>query len=342
MSENLVFLLFTNCKVVTGAKRSIICDLQRGEFDFIPNDLTEILTIHKDKTLMEIKNSYHSESEREIEAYFDFLLSKEYGFWGEREDRSLFPDIDLTWCSPSVITNSIIDVDETSNYNFEKIFTELEELGCRDVQIRFYSETDAAFIEELLSMLTYSRIKSVELIMKNNLSFAFEVVEHLTARHPRIRNVIIHSSPEFKLAKINKVNGRGNIIYVTDVIDSASHCGIIHHTNFVVNLPTFMESQQYNSCLNGKISIDVHGNIKNCPSMSENFGNIQEVSLKEVSLNDTFKKVWSIHKEQIEICKDCEFRHICTDCRAYLKDPGDIHSKPLKCNYNPYTAQWTN
>jgi SPASM domain peptide maturase of grasp-with-spasm system len=342
MSKNAVFLLFTNCKVVKGAKRSIICDLQRGEFDFIPNDLTEILTVHKDKTLVEIVNSYNSESEREIKEYFDFLLSKEYGFWGEKEDGLLFPDIDVTWRSPSFITNSIIDVDENSNHNFEKIFIELEELGCRDLQIRFYSEITTESIETLLSMLTYSRIKSLELIIKNNQNCTFEAIEDLTSRHPRIRNVIIHSSPEFKLAKINKVNGRGNIIYVKDVIDSASHCGIIHHTNFIINLPTFMESQQYNSCLNGKISIDVNGNIKNCPSMNENFGNIQKVTLKEVSLNADFKKVWNIHKEQIEICRDCEFRHICTDCRAFLKNPDNTHSKPLKCNYNPYTAQWTN
>lgn len=32
---------------------------------------------------------------------------------------------------------------------------------------------------------------------------------------------------------------------------------------------------------------------------------------------------------------------ICTDCRAYVEDPEDILSKPLKCGYNPYTAEWS-
>lgn len=40
------------------------------------------------------------------------------------------------------------------------------------------------------------------------------------------------------------------------------------------------------------------------------------------------------------VCQDCEFRHICTDCRACLDEPEDIYSKPLKCGYNPYTAEW--
>lgn len=39
-------------------------------------------------------------------------------------------------------------------------------------------------------------------------------------------------------------------------------------------------------------------------------------------------------------CMHCEFRHICTDCRAYLDDPEDRYSKPLKCSYDPFTTKW--
>ncbi len=54
-----------------------------------------------------------------------------------------------------------------------------------------------------------------------------------------------------------------------------------------------------------------------------------------------FKKYWDINKDKIYVCKDCEFRYICTDCRAYVEDPEDILSKPLKCGYNPYTGEWS-
>ena len=47
-----------------------------------------------------------------------------------------------------------------------------------------------------------------------------------------------------------------------------------------------------------------------------------------------------IKKENIDSCKDCEFRNICTDCRAYIEVPSNYHSKPLKCGYNPYTNVW--
>src|SRR5690606_41800509 len=97
----------------------------------------------------------------------------------------------------------------------------------------------------------------------------------------------------------------------------------------------------HNSCLNRKISIDAEGNIKNCPSMSESFGNVQDTSLLEAIEKPGFKKYWNITKDKIHVCKDCEFRYICTDCRAYINDPADILSKPLKCGYNPYTGEWS-
>jgi hypothetical protein len=53
-----------------------------------------------------------------------------------------------------------------------------------------------------------------------------------------------------------------------------------------------------------------------------------------------FKQVGNIIKDQVEVCKDCEFRYVCTDCRAFLEKPEDIYSKPLKCGYNPFTTIW--
>ena len=102
----------------------------------------------------------------------------------------------------------------------------------------------------------------------------------------------------------------------------------------------FSESLQYNNCLNKKIGIDINGEIKNCPSMEKSYGNISNTSLLDVINNNEFKALWSINKDKINICKDCEFRYVCTDCRAFISDPDDIYSKPLKCGYNPYTNIW--
>ena len=74
--------------------------------------------------------------------------------------------------------------------------------------------------------------------------------------------------------------------------------------------------------------------------MTKSYGNIRDTTLKEAIEKEGFKDMWFIHKDQIDVCKDCEFRHICTDCRAYIQDPNNIYSKPAKCSYDPYTATW--
>lgn len=74
--------------------------------------------------------------------------------------------------------------------------------------------------------------------------------------------------------------------------------------------------------------------------MQKSYGNIQTTTLEEALNKSGFKDLWSIKKDDIKICQDCEFRHICTDCRAFIDDPNDIYSHPAKCTYNPYQAKW--
>ena len=64
------------------------------------------------------------------------------------------------------------------------------------------------------------------------------------------------------------------------------------------------------------------------------------MSIRDVFTNDEFRTLWSITKDIISICKDCEFRYNCSDCRAFISDKNNIQSKPLKCGYNPYTNTW--
>jgi len=123
------------------------------------------------------------------------------------------------------------------------------------------------------------------------------------------------------------------IIFSRQKINSCDKCGIIDQ-NFIAisGVSGFMHNKQYNSCLNLKVSIDIHGSIKNCPSLDMSFGNISETSLMEVVKNPKFKEMWQIKKDNIDICKDCELRYACSDCRAYRVAESMV-SKPLKCSY---------
>jgi SPASM domain peptide maturase of grasp-with-spasm system len=102
----------------------------------------------------------------------------------------------------------------------------------------------------------------------------------------------------------------------------------------------FTEALQFNTCLNRKISIDVAGDIRNCPSTPISYGNSQTMTLNQAVGKESFKKLWAINKDRVDVCKDCEFRYMCIDCRAHLSDPSNVFSKPAKCRYDPYNAMW--
>ena len=74
--------------------------------------------------------------------------------------------------------------------------------------------------------------------------------------------------------------------------------------------------------------------------MSRNFGHMDNTRLADVLADPAFKKNWLVNKDCIAVCRDCEFRHVCTDCRAYVEQPDDLYSRPLKCGYDPYANVW--
>jgi len=329
--------LFASCIPVKGAERSLICDLQRNRFDFIPNDLCEILILHEGKSTTEIKYIYNNLYDEIIDEYIDFLLEKEYVFFTHHPN--WFPKMGLQWQDPFRINNAIIDVGE--NFEFEKILFELNSLKCKAVEFRFYDWKAIQIVNDILNYvdLKKSIISSVGFVLHYSEETTEHILNAIISNNSRVAYFVITNSPKNNFIK-SLSNNVGYIIYTKDVVNDSTHCGLITNMSLVINTKLFTESQHHNTCLNRKISIDKNGNIKNCPSMTESFGNIKDTTLEEALNHPNFKKYWHITKDQIEVCKDCEFRHICTDCRAYTENPEDQYSKPLKCGYDPYTNEW--
>jgi SPASM domain peptide maturase of grasp-with-spasm system len=329
------FILYACCIPVKGARRSIICDLRNQNFRFIPNGLYEILSKSKGKSISEIKKSYGGDFDEEIDGYFKFLGDNDFGFWCDEPEN--FPNIDLHWERPERIVNAIVDIDASSAHDFDKIFMELDDLGCKALELRFFVPVSLLELRRILAGTSLGRLRSIDLVAGWSEEMSPQALKELAKDNPRIQSFIVHSAPESR--RIDLEDGV-DIRYRQQRITSPDCCGQVHPGYFVTNLATFTEAQKYNTCLNRKISIDAQGEIKNCPSFAKSFGNISATSLHSALANRDFSKLWEINKDQIGICKDCEFRYICIDCRAYISGQNDIYSKPAKCSYDPYTASW--
>jgi len=207
---------------------------------------------------------------------------------------------------------------------------------CRYLQIRWLTHASITDLAGVISLINDSEVKAVDILVASpggtaETDFQAAFCSYVRANR-KIRGATVHGCAKDAILQPED-RGFGITLAVREKFDNVAHCGAIHHSYFSPTVPTFTESLAHNSCLNRKIAIDAGGAIRNCPSLPETYGHIRDTTLAEAVEKPGFKKYWNITKDQIAVCRDCEFRHICTGCRAYREAPDDLHSKPLKCGY---------
>ncbi|PRX55261.1 grasp-with-spasm system SPASM domain peptide maturase [Flagellimonas meridianipacifica] len=329
------FLLFQSCIPVKGAKRCTICDLAKKDIYFISLGLYEFLTEFENVPYHEILDFQDEEVRDKIKSEVDFLVEKEVGFFTSNPKK--FPRLKLDWAYPAVISNAIIEHNNSSDYNILDVIQQLNQQGCKFIEIRFYDGYSLESLEAILKQLDSTDVNSLIIYLKYSAKWNRKNLLRLLILFPRIAHLHVFGTQDLKLNENEEAIQR--ISFHKGLIHDNSCCGTIKENYFSINFQSFSEAQEYNSCLNGKMTISATGNIKNCPSLPETYGNVKKVAIKN-SISDNFRKYWKINKDQIDICRDCEFRYLCPDCRAFLKDAENPFSKPKKCNYNPYTAVW--
>ncbi|MGB3466021.1 MAG: grasp-with-spasm system SPASM domain peptide maturase [Cyclobacteriaceae bacterium] len=332
--ENDYLILHANCIPVKGASRSIICDLQLKCFHYIPNALYDILS----ERVLHIKslyNEFDTVDHDTLDEYIEFLIDKDLGIIDDEPE--LFPNLSLEWDHSAIVTNSIIDIKADFSIDYNQVFTELSELRCTCVELRFFEGISIKSLDTLLSCFLDSTVRDIRLLIEHDSIFTKEALSSLFRTHARISQLLFFNAETDQVEKVLGVP----VIYTSKKGLSPQSCGNTCMENFSINIEHFTEALHFNSCLNRKVSLDMEGNIKNCPSQNQSFGHIKNTTLKQALGDDRMRKNWAIKKDDIEVCKDCEYRYICTDCRVFVEDSGNPFSKPIKCDYDPYTATWT-
>lgn len=327
--------LYSNCQVTEGSHNSSLLDLQRGDIYLINKELCEALK-PRYINLRETKLS-----KKVLEKYTAFLLDNDLAYLSERKEFQ--NDIDMEWDYPASISNAIVELKFLDLSLMKLIIDQLDELLCSHIEIRIYNEIlNYDKLKSLNQIINRSKLNSFDLFLGqgNEIQFLFEEYnefkrEELFSYFTMLGKVVFFSS---KTDDSFYFHGR-TVIQTQQELNNKM-CGLILPQFFSVNMRTYAESLKHNTCLNRKISVDINGKIKNCPSFKESHGSIFDTKLKDVLAIKSFNKYWDINKDKINVCNTCEFRRVCTDCRAFIEKPDDNLSKPLKCGYNPDTGEW--
>ncbi|PIF44484.1 SPASM domain peptide maturase of grasp-with-spasm system [Chryseobacterium sp. 52] len=333
--------LFDSVKITRGATNSIILDTSTGFLQLIPIAFFDLLS-NEHQNYSVLKKQLDKESLEALEEYLNFIIDNKLGIiLSSKKELSTFKSVSEFKETPSYVDYLILDVNNSDVLN-DVLIQQICDLRIKYLQIRF-SElelNDIINIISKLNLLNDSSINEVSLVANYDLQLVTFIKENHYSISNKFLHFILHSSDEQDSQTLEHVQ----LSIIKNKINIPLSCGLIDLKNINLNRNFYLEAKQHNSCLNKKISIDVKGNIKNCPSMPQSFGNIKNTALENALNHPEFKKYWNLTKDLIEVCKDCEFRYICTDCRAYTEQTsfnnGLDTSKPLKCGYNPYTGEW--
>ena len=296
----LVYKWIENVFIVEGHNRDCIYDPHRREYHFVPSKFKQFVSQVEGSTM---KNLIFDEIEKE---WLDFLIEGEFVFDVPKKHYPNFTKINTQWIHPSDITNSII---------------------CHP----FITESELKLLDELLCKHIVVILPSIyelqEFLKINFKSFGFQSID-----------IYFQHGNKNKIVELIKDCDIIANIYSND--DFKLDSGI----SLIINFDTFTESQVHNTYFNRKFYIGMEGEIKNAPECDEVFGYINDIStpeeLKQIINSPDFQYYWFANKEVTDVCKDCEFRHMCVDSRLPVnrKDTTWYHTQ--ECNYNPYICKW--
>jgi hypothetical protein len=241
------------------------------------------------------------------------------------------------WLNPSLITNSIIEITNKNKLiqsnEVKKIFTYFEKLLCK----HFLLKVDSFSIKELdcfFEVLNNYNIHTITLILDYNPIYYSDEFGELVFKYNFIKSVILFNSPFDK-------NFENRMHFVNQQFKIRSDKKKIE---FKINHELISESFTYNTYFNRKLYIGPNGEIKNAPECEETFGFIQELNsvddLKEIVSTMEFQKYWFVQKDLCDVCKHCEFRHMCVDNRIPFQRTENEWYHKTECNYNPFIAKW--
>lgn len=150
-----------------------------------------------------------------------------------------------------------------------------------------------------------------------------------------------HKQPD-----VLRPKGRGDDPSIMPSKKSVVKYSLMLSPSFTITRDTLSRNISGHPCLLGKITITDNGDVLPCIfSRDLAVGNVRGTTLKEIVTGQKLETIWRNTKDNVLVCRDCEYRYACFDCRPLSEGVnqgrGEYLSAPYpRCTYNPYTGEW--
>ncbi|MEN6412445.1 MAG: radical SAM protein [Veillonellales bacterium] len=407
------YRLHHDCRLVKGASRGAIYDLQSGKVYSINRGAREILSACQEHPLAAVVDSNNPDNECYLK-FLDRLTAKKIGALYTYE-----PEIKTTALPAAPVTLDFLWLELTANCNnrclhcyatsgpcqqeadlvpherWLQLITEARQAGATALQLIggeplmykkwqelvLKAETEGFNFIEIFTNATLIDDTCVAFLQQHHVNVATTIyadnadIHDRITQHPgsfdktmaAIKKILAADIPLRIASIIMKTNEQqaDNIMKLCEKLGvEITPPDVVRPTGrgddrtllpehyarppikppFHTDAESFTKAQQYHSCLAGKIAVTADGNIIPCIfARSQMCGNIITSSLAEILNGTPLQQCWYTTKDQVEKCRDCEYRYACADCRP-LAQGSDPQKNWLACscgcNYNPYTGIW--
>lgn len=141
--------------------------------------------------------------------------------------------------------------------------------------------------------------------------------------------------------------GRGSDNTLQPSAEILAKYGLMTQPNFRADLERVKRYVGGHSCLAGKITITDNGDVLPCIfSRSQVVGSVSEGQpLLKIVEDEPLQRIWHSTKDDVLVCRDCEYRYVCFDCRPLaggvtLGQVDYLHAPPPRCSYDPHIGEW--
>ncbi|MCK5161735.1 MAG: radical SAM protein [Candidatus Aureabacteria bacterium] len=214
-----------------------------------------------------------------------------------------------------------------------------------DLKVSLYSHKPS--IHDRITQVNGSfskTLRAIKLITKYNIGveIAIIIMKHNQNNIRGLRTFLKQLNIKFRMPDIIRPTGRGidKLLFPTNT--NIKELRILKRPDFMAMEEFFSYSNVWNSCWFGKLAITSSGNVIPCIfARSQIVGNIRNKNLAQILASNKLSKLWRITKDKLNVCRDCEYRYACKDCRPLSYSTfGNLYAKSPRCTYNPYKGVW--
>lgn len=324
---------FASILVDHGHLRSVVADLQREVYHLVPKELGNYIEHLRTAGAITIDDV--------DPAFKDFLIERELVLTLDPSETQRFPALDLTWYSPSVISNCVVQIGRENPDFHVKVHDLIEKLGCTRLLFVTDEPVSLEVVQGLLSNYDHAITRSID-VMSRFAPVSLEAVKDLTDTYPRLRSWVMYDAPEDQ-EMCHGPAGFGSVMSFSGELDLFSDQSCVDPAYFKSNIALYTESQRHHSYFNAKLYIRTDGAILNAPNSLEVCGHLESLetgTVREFARHPVLTKYWFVTKARTDVCKDCEFRNMCVDSRPPVARNPDEYFHAHECNYNPYICKW--